>query len=201
MSPRGTDRFRGLISRVDANLKPKISVLRRVKKFQSLRLVGYDFLGKTLNIMSACSGARQKQVVAVLWRALALVGVWVGLVRAVPMIGNGSVTHMVTEMDMVSPAMGSELSPDGNHTLLLDVNNTFQPIHEPIMAQSKRAMCKCWNSTDEFLEEQHCRCEGSSIVRVPQKLTAMHKLTLEKVGIKRLRENALLVYANDLQDL
>lgn len=140
-------------------------------------------------------------MVVVLWRALALLGVCVCLVRAVPLIGNDSVPHIVTEMDMVSPEMESELSQDGNHTLLLEANNTFQHIHEPIMAQSKRAMCKCWNSTDEFLDELHCRCEGSSIVRVPQKLTAMHKLTLEKVGIKRLRENALSVYAADLQDL
>ncbi|XP_065074942.1 lutropin-choriogonadotropic hormone receptor-like [Ochlerotatus camptorhynchus] len=151
--------------------------------------------------MSACRSTRKKQVVVVLWRALALLGVCVCLVRAVPLIGNDSVPHIVTEMDMVSPEMESELSQDGNHTLLLEANNTFQHIHEPIMAQSKRAMCKCWNSTDEFLDELHCRCEGSSIVRVPQKLTAMHKLTLEKVGIKRLRENALSVYAADLQDL
>ncbi|XP_050068508.1 thyrotropin receptor [Anopheles maculipalpis] len=65
----------------------------------------------------------------------------------------------------------------------------------------KRGQCRCWNSTEEALGEVQCRCLGQSIVRVPQKLTGMQRLTLEKVGIKRLRTNALTVYADTLQDL
>ncbi|XP_035776703.1 thyrotropin receptor-like isoform X1 [Anopheles albimanus] len=65
----------------------------------------------------------------------------------------------------------------------------------------KRGQCRCWNSTEETLGEVQCRCLGHSIVRVPQKLTSMQRLILEKVGIKRLRTNALTVYADTLQDL
>uniref|UniRef100_A0A182LWG8 Uncharacterized protein n=1 Tax=Anopheles culicifacies TaxID=139723 RepID=A0A182LWG8_9DIPT len=65
----------------------------------------------------------------------------------------------------------------------------------------KRGQCRCWNSTEEALGEVQCRCLGKSIVRVPQKLTGMQRLTLEKVGIKQLRTNALTVYADTLQDL
>ncbi|XP_062564743.1 lutropin-choriogonadotropic hormone receptor isoform X2 [Armigeres subalbatus] len=132
--------------------------------------------------MSVCS-ARRKQLVVVV--VLFLVMVW-----AVPLLGNESfaLPHTASETESVLP-------PDGNQTLPPDVNCTFQP--PPLL----KRVCQCWNSADEFLEEVHCRCEGSTMMRVPQKLTTMQKLTLEKVGIKRLRENALAVYATGLQDL
>ncbi|XP_049532113.1 follicle-stimulating hormone receptor isoform X2 [Anopheles darlingi] len=65
----------------------------------------------------------------------------------------------------------------------------------------KRGQCRCWNSSEEAVGEVQCRCLGHSILRVPQKLTSMQRLILEKVGIKRLRTNALTVYADTLQDL
>ncbi|XP_052863687.1 thyrotropin receptor [Anopheles cruzii] len=65
----------------------------------------------------------------------------------------------------------------------------------------KRGQCRCWNSSEEAVGEVQCRCLGQSIARVPQKLTSMQRLTLEKVGVKRLRTNALTVYADTLQDL
>ncbi|XP_021692996.1 follicle-stimulating hormone receptor [Aedes aegypti] len=158
--------------------------------------------------MSVCSARQKKLVVVVgLWRALTfLLGV-VRLLQAVPLLDNdsSSLSHIVTEMDMVSSSammrLDSVLPLDGNHTLMLEPNSTLPQVHDPTVLSHSKRVCKCWNSTDEFLEEVHCRCEGSSIMRVPQKLTTMHKLTLEKVGIKRLRENALSVYANELQDL
>lgn len=158
--------------------------------------------------MSVCSARQKKLVVVVgLWRALPfLLGV-VRLLQAVPLLDNdsSSLSHIVTEMDMVSSSAlmrsDSVLPLDGNHTLMLEPNSTLPQVHDTTVLNHSKRVCKCWNSTDEFLEEVHCRCEGSSIMRVPQKLTTMHKLTLEKVGIKRLRENALSVYANELQDL
>nr|XP_040225074.2 thyrotropin receptor isoform X1 [Anopheles coluzzii] len=99
-------------------------------------------------------------------------------------------------------------------TAMLDANGTRsrQPVHEDAPADGlesgtvpvielKRGQCRCWNSTEEAAGEVQCRCLGQSIVRVPQKLTGMQRLTLEKVGIKRLRTNALTVYADTLQDL
>ncbi|XP_053672544.1 follicle-stimulating hormone receptor [Anopheles nili] len=76
------------------------------------------------------------------------------------------------------------------------------PESDPMpVVELKRGQCRCWNSTEEALGEVQCRCLGQTIVRVPQKLTGMQRLTLEKVGIKRLRTNALTVYADTLQDL
>ncbi|XP_053698826.1 lutropin-choriogonadotropic hormone receptor [Sabethes cyaneus] len=100
----------------------------------------------------------------------------------------------MTAVDSYPAAMHSEIFSESNHTLLLETNSTTQ-------AEAKKGSCRCWNSTDDFLEEIHCKCEGSSIVRIPQKLTTMQKLILENIGIKRLRENALVVYADELRDL
>ncbi|KFB41293.1 AGAP004035-PA-like protein [Anopheles sinensis] len=69
------------------------------------------------------------------------------------------------------------------------------------VVELKRGQCRCWNSSEEAVGEVQCRCLGQSIVRVPQKLIPMQRLTLEKVGIKRLRTNALTVYADTLEDL
>ncbi|XP_058466993.1 thyrotropin receptor isoform X2 [Malaya genurostris] len=116
-------------------------------------------------------------------------------VRTAP-LGNNFTSTIETAVEMVSPAASPDLMPpDGNQTLVLEFNGTLTT-HE-----LKRGLCRCWNSTDEFLEEVQCRCEGRSILKIPQKLTSMQKLILEKVGIKRLRENALAVYADELRDL
>uniref|UniRef100_A0A182K8C9 G-protein coupled receptors family 1 profile domain-containing protein n=1 Tax=Anopheles christyi TaxID=43041 RepID=A0A182K8C9_9DIPT len=114
-------------------------------------------------------------------------------------------------------AVSSEVGVDAawyNKTLMLDINGTRyrQSVHEDAPSEGletgtvpvielKRGQCRCWNSTEEAAGEVQCRCLGQSIVRVPQKLTGMQRLTLEKVGIKRLRTNALTVYADTLQDM
>uniref|UniRef100_A0A182NG31 G-protein coupled receptors family 1 profile domain-containing protein n=1 Tax=Anopheles dirus TaxID=7168 RepID=A0A182NG31_9DIPT len=136
--------------------------------------------------------------------------------------GSPPVTSMVPAasdaMDVTVPPEGGPVGDAGsNGTLMLDINGTYarnHPSHRDdtthadgpeagiaAVAELKRGQCRCWNSTEEALGEVQCRCLGQSIVRIPQKLTGMQRLTLEKVGIKRLRTNALTVYADTLQDL
>uniref|UniRef100_A0AAG5CPZ5 G-protein coupled receptors family 1 profile domain-containing protein n=1 Tax=Anopheles atroparvus TaxID=41427 RepID=A0AAG5CPZ5_ANOAO len=79
--------------------------------------------------------------------------------------------------------------------------NTQPDSPEGSVPELKRGQCRCWNSSEEAVGEVQCRCLGQSIVRVPQKLLPMQRLTLEKVGVKRLRTNALTVYADTLEDL
>ncbi|XP_053660761.1 thyrotropin receptor [Anopheles marshallii] len=158
------------------------------------------------------------------------VGVWfvwsVGILLAgsqlLVAVDTSASVAVTTHANVIIPAGGRLVSvmPDGtgdanNASMLLDVGNgttSRQPPREESAADGletgtvpvielKRGQCRCWNSTEEALGEVQCRCLGQSIVRVPQKLTGMQRLTLEKVGIKRLRTNALTVYADTLQDL
>uniref|UniRef100_A0A182P438 G-protein coupled receptors family 1 profile domain-containing protein n=1 Tax=Anopheles epiroticus TaxID=199890 RepID=A0A182P438_9DIPT len=131
---------------------------------------------------------------------------------AVTPVGSVVAQHSGSKIS-VSPEEGLD-GAWNNGTLMLDLNGTRhrQPAREdgsgdgletgtvPVI-ELKRGQCRCWNSTEEAAGEVQCRCLGQSIVRVPQKLTGMQRLTLEKVGIKRLRTNALTVYADTLQDL
>lgn len=158
--------------------------------------------------MSACISKRVKR--KVYWSALVFLGhvlaggiEGVGRsskkqsvgVQGIPIIVNLSSSAIMTAIDKYSAVTHAENFLENNHTLLLEINGTT------LAHDSKKSSCRCWNSTDDFLEEVQCKCEGPSIVRIPQKLTAMQKLILENIGIKRLRENALLVYAEDLRDL
>ncbi|XP_055543900.1 follicle-stimulating hormone receptor isoform X2 [Wyeomyia smithii] len=119
-------------------------------------------------------------------------------VQGIPVFFNDSVSTVVTAVDQplaLSATTHPEMFPDSNHTLLLEINSTA------LAPDEKKSSCRCWNSIEDSLEEVQCKCEGHSIMRIPQKLAAMHKLILENIGTKRLRENALLVYADCLKDL
>uniref|UniRef100_A0A182RSK6 G_PROTEIN_RECEP_F1_2 domain-containing protein n=1 Tax=Anopheles funestus TaxID=62324 RepID=A0A182RSK6_ANOFN len=158
------------------------------------------------------------------------VGVWlwsVGILLAgsplLVVVETTASVAVTTHANVIIPVGGKLVSvmPEGtgdasnnNASVLLDIGNgTYrqQAREEPApdgletgtvpVIELKRGQCRCWNSTEEALGEVQCRCLGQSIVRVPQKLTGMQRLTLEKVGIKRLRTNALTVYADTLQDL
>ncbi|EDS29895.1 leucine-rich transmembrane protein [Culex quinquefasciatus] len=156
--------------------------------------------------MRSCNSSRRNRAQGkVFWGALVLlvtgggVEFWISKKRSsfarATSQGNES-SSIVTAVDMVSPMAVPDFTPAHgvNHTLLLGGNGSWT---DP--AATKRPHCRCWNST-EFLEEIQCRCEGHTLLRVPQKLTSMQKLTLEKVGIKTLRENALTVFFIYLKD-
>ncbi|XP_035901796.1 thyrotropin receptor isoform X1 [Anopheles stephensi] len=154
-------------------------------------------------------------------------GVWLWSVLGVLLAGSQLVVLLVesgpsvtvtTLANVIVPVPGGKLvavTPDGNNASTLEgtgFNGTDRQREDLLLdgqletgtvpvIELKRGQCRCWNSTEEALGEVQCRCLGQSIVRVPQKLTGMQRLTLEKVGIKRLRTNALTVYADTLQDL
>uniref|UniRef100_A0A182T0A7 Uncharacterized protein n=1 Tax=Anopheles maculatus TaxID=74869 RepID=A0A182T0A7_9DIPT len=135
------------------------------------------------------------------------------------LVAGGPSVAVTTLSNVIVPTGGKlgALTPDASNnasTLDAGIGNGTDRQREELLREDgqletgtvpvielKRGQCRCWNSTEEALGEVQCRCLGQSIVRVPQKLTGMQRLTLEKVGIKRLRTNALTVYADTLQDL
>jgi hypothetical protein len=50
-------------------------------------------------------------------------------------------------------------------------------------------------------EERECRCEGPNLLRMPQKLSQMQRLTITTAGMVVLRAVGLKVYADSLQDM
>jgi thyrotropin receptor len=66
-------------------------------------------------------------------------------------------------------------------------------------SQKRGWECHCWISKNE--EERECRCEGSNLLRMPQKLNDMHRLTITTAGMVVLRAVGLKVYGNSLQDM
>ncbi|XP_075146788.1 leucine-rich repeat-containing G protein-coupled receptor 1 [Haematobia irritans] len=66
--------------------------------------------------------------------------------------------------------------------------------------QSPGWECCCWNVSQS--DEMECRCEGESLLRVPQTLTVpLQRLTIESSGLPRLRSTALKVYNASLSDI
>lgn len=50
--------------------------------------------------------------------------------------------------------------------------------------------------------ELECRCEGSALIRIPQRLhIGMEKLTITQAGLALLRYTGLKIYALHLEDM
>lgn len=110
--------------------------------------------------------------------------------------------------DQFTRSFNHNLKPlSENSTVVLPTFNETQKATNTSLLKSVEIydqypwFCQCSSDLDEESGESACYCEGRKLVRVPQNLPRITKLTIANAHIAVLRENALKVYAGTLKDL
>jgi hypothetical protein len=61
--------------------------------------------------------------------------------------------------------------------------------------------CTCSSELEENENESECHCVGPDLLRVPQNLPTLTRLSISNAKIRVLRETALKKYSTTLRDL
>ena len=111
-----------------------------------------------------------------------------------------------TASGLITPFDGSKLINE-NSTILHPLTNSTQNIsisvetNEPLSIENLPWWCHYASDLEDNEDESECHCEGPKLLKIPQNLPQITRLSIANAKFKVLREAGLRKYSSSLRDL